>query len=85
MTGKPEALALVQLVKGDEPSLVRDEVLQRVDALVDGGDRSIMVEPLLTKTRLSPCKGTMSATVPSATKSSAVFKSKSMRRVFKRA
>ena len=48
-------------------------------------DRSIMVEPLFTKTRLSPCRGTMSATVPSATKSSAVFKSKSMRRVFKRA
>jgi DNA polymerase-3 subunit delta len=36
--------ALVQLVKGDEPSLVRDEVIERVDGLVAGGDRSLMVE-----------------------------------------
>ena len=35
---------LVQLVKGDEPSLVRDEVVTLVDALVADGDRSLMVE-----------------------------------------
>ena len=36
---------LVQLVKGDEPSIMRDAVLELVDALVgDDGDRSLMVE-----------------------------------------
>lgn len=36
--------ALVQLVKGDEPSIMRDAVLALVDALVGDGDRSLMVE-----------------------------------------
>lgn len=36
--------ALVQLVKGSEPSLVRDAVIELVDALVGDGDRSLMVE-----------------------------------------
>lgn len=36
--------ALVQLVKGGEPSLVRDAVLEIVDTLVGDGDRSLMVE-----------------------------------------
>jgi DNA polymerase-3 subunit delta len=35
---------LVQLVKGGEPSLVRDAVIELVDALVGDGDRSLMVE-----------------------------------------
>ncbi|MEY2420831.1 MAG: polymerase subunit delta [Acidimicrobiaceae bacterium] len=35
---------LVQLVKGDEPSIMRDAVLELVDALVGDGDRSLMVE-----------------------------------------
>jgi DNA polymerase-3 subunit delta len=35
---------LVQLVKGDEPSIMRDAVLALVDALVGDGDRSLMVE-----------------------------------------
>ncbi|MEY2447111.1 MAG: polymerase subunit delta [Acidimicrobiaceae bacterium] len=37
---------LVQLVKGDEPSIMRDAVLELVDALVGDGDRSLMVEDL---------------------------------------
>ncbi|MEY2460511.1 MAG: polymerase subunit delta [Acidimicrobiaceae bacterium] len=40
----PAALPLVQLVKGDEPSIMRDAVLDLVDALVGDGDRSLMVE-----------------------------------------
>jgi DNA polymerase III subunit delta len=35
---------LVQVVKGDEPSIMRDAVLDIVDALVVDGDRSLMVE-----------------------------------------
>jgi len=35
---------LVQLVKGDEPSIMRDAVLALVDTLVGDGDRSLMVE-----------------------------------------
>jgi DNA polymerase-3 subunit delta len=35
---------LVQLVKGDEPSIMRDAVIELVDALVGDGDRSLMVE-----------------------------------------
>lgn len=35
---------LVQVVKGDEPSIVRDAVISVVDALVGDGDRSLMVE-----------------------------------------
>jgi DNA polymerase-3 subunit delta len=35
---------LVQLVKGDEPSIMRDAVLGLIDTLVGDGDRSLMVE-----------------------------------------
>jgi DNA polymerase-3 subunit delta len=35
---------LVQLVKGDEPSIMRDAVLALVETLVGDGDRSLMVE-----------------------------------------
>src|SRR5437879_6319031 len=35
---------LVQLVKGDEPSLVRDKVLELVDGLVGEDDRSLLLE-----------------------------------------
>jgi DNA polymerase-3 subunit delta len=35
---------LVQIVRGDEPSIVRDAVLEIVDALVADGDRSLTVE-----------------------------------------
>ena len=38
--------ALVQLVKGDEASLVRDRVVELVDSLVGDGDRTIMVEDI---------------------------------------
>ncbi|MEY2430855.1 MAG: polymerase subunit delta [Acidimicrobiaceae bacterium] len=41
---KATSLPLVQLVKGDEPSLIRDAVIELVDALVGDGDRSLMVE-----------------------------------------
>lgn len=44
MNAKAAPAALVQLVRGDEPSLVRDEVIARVDALVGPDDRSLMVE-----------------------------------------
>jgi len=37
---------LVQLVKGDEPSLVRDKVLELVDGLVGDEDRSLLLEEL---------------------------------------
>lgn len=40
----PTAPPLVQLVKGDEPSIMRDAVLALVDTLVGDGDRSLMVE-----------------------------------------
>jgi DNA polymerase-3 subunit delta len=46
MTSKQDAPALVQLVKGDEPSLVRDQVIELVDTLVGDGDRTIMVEDI---------------------------------------
>ena len=36
--------ALVHLVKGDEPSIMRDAVMALVDTLVGDGDRSLMVE-----------------------------------------
>jgi DNA polymerase-3 subunit delta len=38
------APSLVHLVKGSEPSLVRDAVIALVDELVGDGDRSLMVE-----------------------------------------
>jgi DNA polymerase-3 subunit delta len=38
--------ALVQLVKGDEPSVMRDAVIALVDGLVGDGDRSLMVEEI---------------------------------------
>jgi DNA polymerase-3 subunit delta len=38
--------ALVRVVKGPEPSLVRDTVLDLVDQLVGDGDRSLMVEEI---------------------------------------
>jgi DNA polymerase-3 subunit delta len=44
VTAKPTSPPLVQLVKGDEPSLIRDAVIELVDALVGDGDRSLMVE-----------------------------------------
>jgi len=40
----PAGGPLVQLVKGDEPALVRDKVLELVDALVGDEDRSLLLE-----------------------------------------
>jgi len=46
VTTQLEAPPLVQLVKGSEPSLLRDAVLEIVDRLVGDGDRSLMVEEI---------------------------------------
>ncbi|HEX4820034.1 MAG TPA: DNA polymerase III subunit delta [Acidimicrobiales bacterium] len=43
MSATPVA-PLVQLVKGDEPSLVRDKVIELVDGLVGDEDRSLLLE-----------------------------------------
>ena len=43
---KAAPAALVQLVKGDEASLVRDRVVELVESLVGDGDRTIMVEDI---------------------------------------
>lgn len=44
MAGPAPTAPLVQLVKGDEPSIMRDAVHDLVESLVGDGDRSLMVE-----------------------------------------